>query len=614
MASVDLGRQTKVISFTLGDSIFGIDILDVSQIIRATTTTKLFKSAAFIEGIINLRGEVIPLINLSKRLDMDQSPVSDETRFIVIELKGRRIGLVVDSVTQIVDLTGDRSVSSPADIAGLKPEYIREMSKTEEGLLIVLDLEEVLFPDGATPTRPEGQPALKKTESGAAVKEIRPQVESQELREIQTKLGERPNLKSFLSPKLREKAEQDRLQEPLPSQEKPIAPAVEDAPVVATPDLPPPEQEEEKPPLPQETSVTESEVKGDLSRPQETEKVSMQWEEAKPPAPSSEALEIGWEEAVVSTVAGKAHELSWEESVAPPVEGNALEIGWESPLLALEWEEADPQTPASEALEIGWEEAVVSPVEGKAYELSWESPLLVLEWEEALDQAPAGEGLEITWEEAVVSPVEGKAYELSWEESIAPPAEKAFEIKQDDLLKLEWEEGGQPLDLPLEETDISVETGVSVETDVSLEELKEELYEPPEEIASISTQPVVAEAEDEGKEETEIPGELTWDVRPIEVIRGLSISLRWVEEVEPGAEVSPSGEVVSPDGEVSDETTIEVYLEEVLYGKLAEVIGETSQFEESPDQDALLESKAALVGSDEKTDEKTIVDEFLGNL
>ena len=433
MVSVDLDTQSKVISFQLGSSLFGIDILDIQQIIRATKATRLFKAAPFIEGIIDLRGEVIPLIDLGKRLDMAGAELSDEARIIVIELNERRIGLLVDSVSEILTLTNNQRASAPSDVAGIKTEFIQEISKTKDGLLIVLDLEKVLYPEGSPSLhRPESRSKvggeIPQTKSTRPPEEARPQMKAEEAEETQSKLGKTPSLRSFLSPRLREKLEGREAEKTPPVRDEPKDSPAQDVAETVKSDIPS-EGEELDATLSQETlamSWDESVVPPDEDKPPEigadnirAEKplLDVGWEESVV-APVEEkdqevsANEISWEEAAILPSEG-AHEIEWEGSFPVSIEAKALEVGWEEPSLELEWEEA-AIPPSEGAGKIEWEELIPEPVESAALEVGWEEVAIL----------PSEGASEIEWEESIPVSIEAKALEVGWEEP---------------SLELEWE-------------------------------------------------------------------------------------------------------------------------------------------------------------------------------
>lgn len=134
----------QLVSFTLGNEEFGIDILKVQEIIRLINITKVPNSPEFIEGVINLRGRVIPVIDLRLKLGMEKRVHSNSTRIIVVEINNTTIGFMVDSVSEVLRIPASITEPPPAMVAGVESDYITAVGKLEDRLLILLDLEKIL--------------------------------------------------------------------------------------------------------------------------------------------------------------------------------------------------------------------------------------------------------------------------------------------------------------------------------------------------------------------------------------------------------------------------------------------------------------------------------------
>ena len=145
-------RETTVaqfVGFLIGEELFGVDILSVQEIIRDTTITPIPDSPDFLEGVINLRGNIIPVIDLRKRLKLSQPAPAEKSLWIVILIiEGRVTGFVVDRVTKVLNVPAE-SIKPPPEIvlAGLKSEYINGVCRMDEKLLILLDFSRVLMAD-----------------------------------------------------------------------------------------------------------------------------------------------------------------------------------------------------------------------------------------------------------------------------------------------------------------------------------------------------------------------------------------------------------------------------------------------------------------------------------
>lgn len=134
----------QLVTFTISEEEFGIDILKVQEIIRTMDITKVPGSPPHVEGVINLRGKVIPVIDLRSRFDMEYRPHDRQTRIIVIELHGMIVGFVVDAVSEVLRIQSNTVEAPPAVVAGIDSEYIKGVGKLENRLLILLDLDKLI--------------------------------------------------------------------------------------------------------------------------------------------------------------------------------------------------------------------------------------------------------------------------------------------------------------------------------------------------------------------------------------------------------------------------------------------------------------------------------------
>ncbi len=141
--------QMQLVGFTIGRETFGVDILMVQEIIRSAPITAVPNSPDFIEGVINLRGSIIPVIDLRKRLNLYKKKAMPEfqqaTWILIINVDDRVTGFIVDSVTKVLKIQIS-SIEPPPDIvvAGLKSQYIRGVCEIDTGLLILLDFSRIL--------------------------------------------------------------------------------------------------------------------------------------------------------------------------------------------------------------------------------------------------------------------------------------------------------------------------------------------------------------------------------------------------------------------------------------------------------------------------------------
>ena len=134
----------QLVTFSIGEEEFGVDILSVQEIIRMMDITKVPRAPEFVEGVINLRGKVIPIIDLRRRFGLSTRDHDKHTRIIVIEINNMIVGFVVDSVSEVLRIPASTVEPPPPVVAGLESEYISGVGKLHDRLLILLDLDKLL--------------------------------------------------------------------------------------------------------------------------------------------------------------------------------------------------------------------------------------------------------------------------------------------------------------------------------------------------------------------------------------------------------------------------------------------------------------------------------------
>jgi purine-binding chemotaxis protein CheW len=142
-------KLMQLVGFVIGREMFGVDILMVQEIIRETPITPIPNAPDFIEGVINLRGNIIPVIDLRRRLNLRNAEAPDGNIWIMIlNVEGRVTGFIVDSVTQVLKVPGN-SIKPPPDIvvSGLHSQYITGVCRIDQRLLILLDFDRILRVD-----------------------------------------------------------------------------------------------------------------------------------------------------------------------------------------------------------------------------------------------------------------------------------------------------------------------------------------------------------------------------------------------------------------------------------------------------------------------------------
>lgn len=135
----------QIVSFLLDDVEYGINILQVHEIIRMPEITRLPNTPVYIRGVINLRGSVIPVVDVRVRFGLPVGTVTDLTRVIVVETGEKLVGLLVDNVYQVVRMPG-RNIDPPSDlIEGISDEFINGIGRVSGRLIVILNLDNILF-------------------------------------------------------------------------------------------------------------------------------------------------------------------------------------------------------------------------------------------------------------------------------------------------------------------------------------------------------------------------------------------------------------------------------------------------------------------------------------
>jgi purine-binding chemotaxis protein CheW len=140
----------QLVVFSVQNEEFGVSIEDVNSIERMTDIFKIPNTPDYIEGMINLRGKIHTIINLRKRFHMLDKEFDEENRIIIVKASGSAIGIIVDSVREILNVEESNIEPAPKTMAQLEGRYISSMAKVGERIIMQLDLEKVLASDDAT--------------------------------------------------------------------------------------------------------------------------------------------------------------------------------------------------------------------------------------------------------------------------------------------------------------------------------------------------------------------------------------------------------------------------------------------------------------------------------
>ena len=137
-------QGSQVVSFRLGEEEYGVNIMTVQEIILLGCITQVPEVPDHVLGVINLRGNVIPILNLRRRFGMPDQEPEDATRIVVMNLNGRTVGVVVDAVSEVLRLSLDDVSPTPQSLSSAGKDYITGLAQSGERLLILLDMARLL--------------------------------------------------------------------------------------------------------------------------------------------------------------------------------------------------------------------------------------------------------------------------------------------------------------------------------------------------------------------------------------------------------------------------------------------------------------------------------------
>lgn len=147
-------EELQLVAFTIDHQEFAVDILLVQEIEKITHITRVPRAQYSLEGVINLRGEVIPVINLRKRLNLELKPINENDKIVIVKTNDLTAGIIVDGVSEVVRLPRNMVESSPSLVENIEADYIQGVGKLDERLLVLLDINIILQLD-----RKKGQSA-----------------------------------------------------------------------------------------------------------------------------------------------------------------------------------------------------------------------------------------------------------------------------------------------------------------------------------------------------------------------------------------------------------------------------------------------------------------------
>jgi len=138
------GEILQLVTFTLGSEEYAVDILKVQEINRMKEITRVPNSPNYVEGVINLRGKVIPVVNLRKKFGLADKDNDEQSRIMIMDIQGITMGLVVDSVSEVLRVPSNIVEPTPPMASNISTEFIKGIAKLEDRLIILLDMDRLL--------------------------------------------------------------------------------------------------------------------------------------------------------------------------------------------------------------------------------------------------------------------------------------------------------------------------------------------------------------------------------------------------------------------------------------------------------------------------------------
>ncbi len=140
----DNNKTSELVTFQMVDSIYGIDVLIVKEINKLFDITPVPQSPEYVKGILNLRGQIVTIIDLSKKLGFHLTELRDENCIIIVDSMGEDIGFLVEQINDVVQADWEQVEPPPSNISGVQGKFFKGVLKNENNLIAILDVEEIL--------------------------------------------------------------------------------------------------------------------------------------------------------------------------------------------------------------------------------------------------------------------------------------------------------------------------------------------------------------------------------------------------------------------------------------------------------------------------------------
>jgi len=140
----EIEELEQYVTFLIGSETYGVEVLKVREIIGMTDITYVPNSLDFMSGVINLRGTVVPVVDMRKKFRIEEREYDSFTVILIVEIKETLIGMIVDSVSDVIDIPVESIQDTPHFSANIDTDYIRNIGKAGENLVIILDIDKIL--------------------------------------------------------------------------------------------------------------------------------------------------------------------------------------------------------------------------------------------------------------------------------------------------------------------------------------------------------------------------------------------------------------------------------------------------------------------------------------
>ena len=144
---VDVENSINLVTFKLGNNEYAIDIMQAKEIIKMEKITLIPNAPDYVEGVINLRGNIIPIVDLKKRFNLEENDGEKNTGIIIVKIDDVDMGIIIDAISKVVSIATSNIQPPPPMLSGIGQKYIKGVAKLEDKLLVVLDLEKLIVGD-----------------------------------------------------------------------------------------------------------------------------------------------------------------------------------------------------------------------------------------------------------------------------------------------------------------------------------------------------------------------------------------------------------------------------------------------------------------------------------